>query len=141
MVEIAIDRQRRVILAAPRVLFVLLALLLMLEALRHRVFVVFWIFGLPFLRWLRGPGPSSLLIGERELVVSGARAWGGPLLLPRSQITAVALGRAGALSLFQPALIVRDQNGRERAICVGIRRDQAEFVSRGLQRWLLGASP
>lgn len=141
LVEIEIDRSRRVILAAPRLLAVLLALLLTLEAFRHRVFIVFWIFGWPFLRWLRGPGPCSLLIGERELVVNGARAWGGSLIFPRSQIASVGIGRAGAFALFQPALMVRDRNGTEHAICPGIRRDQAEFVRGGLQRWLSGAIP
>jgi hypothetical protein len=137
-VRVQISAGRRVLLALPRFLSVLAAAVLLAQAWRHHVFVVFWFFGLPFVRWLRGPGPSSVLIGERALEVLGARWLGGAVVLPRLSIRQVVLRRAGPMQLFQTALYAELEAQRPERLFVGLSRAQAEFVNAGLQRWLAG---
>jgi hypothetical protein len=137
-VRVRIAMNSRLLLAVPRLLSFVAAMVLLAEAWRHHVLVFFWFFGLPFARWLRGPGQSSLLIGERALEIEGARLFGGALLLPRRAIKSFEIGRAGPLQLFQTALLAHTQDLQTIRLLVGLSPVQAEFVNGGLQRWLSG---
>jgi hypothetical protein len=137
-IRVRIATGRRVLLLLPRVLSSLAALVLLLEAWRRRVFVFFWFFGLPFVRWLRGPRQSSVLIAERALEIEGARWFGATVVLPRMAITRIEIGRAGPMQLFQVALYAHTKEARPERLFVGLSPAQAEYVNSGLQRWLAG---
>jgi hypothetical protein len=137
-VRVRITAGRRVLLSLPRVLSLLAGTVLLLEAWRRRVFFFFWFFGLPFVRWLRGPGHGSVLIGERALQVEGARWLGATVILPRLAITRIEIRRAGPMQLFQTALYAELKEQRPERLFVGLAPEQAEFVNAGLQRWLAG---
>ena len=62
----------RVLLALPRIVLFVSVLFALAQAWRHHVFIAFWLFGLPFLRWLSGPARGSLLIGPNRLELEGA---------------------------------------------------------------------
>ncbi len=136
--ELRLNPLSRALSALPRLLFVGGVVFTLLQAWRHHVFIAFWFLGLPFLAWLRGPAQRSLLIGERALEVEGTRRLGRSLLLPRSQIERVEIGRGGVYQLYQRALLVTLVDGRTSRLLVGISPVQAEFVNEGLQRWLAG---
>jgi hypothetical protein len=135
-VRVRIATGRRLLLLVPRVLSLLAALVLLYEAWRRRVFIFFWFFGLPFVRWLRGPRQSSVLIGERALEIEGARWFGATVVLPRLTITRIEIGRAGPLQSFQVALYAHTKEARPERLFVGLSAAQAEYVNAGLQRWL-----
>jgi hypothetical protein len=137
-VHVRIAAGRRVLLLLPRMLSMLAALVLLYEAWRRRVFVFFWFFGLPFVRWLRGPRQTSVLIGERALEIEGARWFGATVVLPRIAITHIEIGRAGPLQAFQVALYAHTKEARPERLFVGLSPAQAEYVNTGLQRWLAG---
>jgi hypothetical protein len=137
-VQVQVAPLSRLILALPRISLVAAVALLIVESWRHHLFVAFWFFGLPFLRWLRGPKHSSLLIAERSLEVAGAHWFGGTRSLPRVGIESIAIGRAGLLQMYRPALVVRDRDQHKTLIFAGLSAVQAEFVNGGLQRWLSG---
>ncbi len=137
-VRVRVAWTRRLLTAVPRLLVVLGVLAAVIESWRHHVFIAFWFFGLPLLRWLRGAKRSSLLIGERSLEVEGVTWFGGARSLPRAGIEDISVGRAGVLQLFQPALLVRDKDAQVTPLFVGLSTIQAEFLNGGLQRWLAG---
>ncbi|MEP7049294.1 MAG: hypothetical protein ABJB12_03035 [Pseudomonadota bacterium] len=137
-VQVQIPLGARLLLRVPRALLLGLVVTVLIQAWRHRLFIVFWFFGVPFLRWLRGPGQNALLIADRELVVEGASWFGGTRSLPRFGIDSVSMGRAGALYLFQRALVVQDKDQHRTLLLVGASQEQAGFVLSGLQRWLAG---
>jgi hypothetical protein len=137
-IRVRISAGRRVLLLIPRMVSSLAALVLLLEAWRRRVFFFFWFFGLPFMRWLRGPSQSSVLISERALAIEGARWFGATVVLPRMAITRIEVGRAGPMQSFQVAIYAHTKEARPERLFVGLSTAQAEFVNRGLQRWLAG---
>jgi hypothetical protein len=137
-IRVRITTGRRVLLLLPRMVSSLAALVLLLEAWRRRVFVFFWFFGLPFVRWLRGPRQSSVLIGERALEIEGARWFGATVVLQRMAITRIEISRAGPMQSFQMALYAYTSAERPERLFVGLSPAQAEFVNTGLQRWLAG---
>jgi hypothetical protein len=137
-VRVRITSGRRVLLLLPRLLGALAALVLLYEAWRRRVFVFFWFFGLPFVRWLRGRSQTSVLIGERALEIEGARWFGATVVLPRLAITRIEIGRAGPMQAFQVALYAHSNEARPERLFVGLSAAQAEYVNTGLQRWLAG---
>jgi hypothetical protein len=137
-VRVRLSAGRRLLLLLPRLVSALAALVLLLEAWRRRVFVFFWFFGLPFMRWLRAPSQSSVLIGDRALEIEGARWFGATVVLPRMAITHIVIGRAGPMQSFQVALYAHTKEARPERLFVGLSPAQAEFVNTGLQRWLAG---
>jgi hypothetical protein len=137
-VHVRVTAARRALLLLPRILSTLAALVLLYEAWRRRVFVFFWFFGLPFVRWLRSPSQSSVLIGERALEIEGARWFGATVVLPRMAITRIEIGRAGPMQSFQVALYAHTKEERPERLFVGLSPAQAEYVNTGLQRWLAG---
>lgn len=137
-VQVRIPLAARLLLGVPRALLLGSVVAVLIEAWRHRLFIVFWFFGVPFLRWLRGPGQSAILIGDRSLEVFGASWFGGTRSLPRFGIESVSIGRAGALHLFQRALVVLDKDQHRTLLLIGASHEQAAFVHSGLQRWLAG---
>jgi hypothetical protein len=137
-VRVHVTAGRRVLMLLPRMLTTLAALLLLYEAWRRRVFVFFWFFGLPFVRWLRGRSQSSVLIAERALEIEGARWFGATVVLPRIAITRIEIGRAGPMQAFQVALYAYSNEARPERLFVGLSPAQAEYVNTGLQRWLAG---
>jgi len=101
------------------------------------VFLVFWLFGLPFLRWLRGgPRQTSVLVREHELEIESGNWLGGALVLPRASVARIDIGRAGVTRLYRRALVVRLKDRRVGWLFVGLSAQQAAFVNGGLQRWL-----
>jgi len=136
--ELRLSPMNRALSALPRLLFVGTVVFTLLQAWRHHVFIAFWLFGLPFLAWLRGPARRSVLIGERGLEVEGSGRFGGRFVLPRLQIERIEIGRGGLLQLYQRALFVSLVGGGRAPIFSGISAVQAEFVNDGLQRWLSG---
>jgi hypothetical protein len=129
----------RALAALPRITLFACGVFALAQAWRHHVFVAFWIFGLPFLRWLGGPTRGSLLIGTNQLEVEGARLFGGSLIIPRARIADIEVTRGNVLQLFQRAITVRLLDEQSRRLLVGLSAAQAEFVSGGLRRWLAGS--
>jgi hypothetical protein len=127
---------KRALVALPRIVLFVSGVFALAQAFRHHVFIAFWIFGLPFLRWLAGPVRSSLLIGRNQLEFQGARLFGGSLVLPRARITRIEVLRGNAFQSFQRAIQVRTSDEQRLSLLVGLSADQAEFVNGGLQRWL-----
>jgi len=136
--ELRLNALSRALMALPRLVFVGGVLFTLLQAWQHHVFIAFWLLGLPFLAWLRGPELRSVLLGERTLEVEGPR-FGRSFVLPRASIQRIEIGRGGVFQLYQRALFVTLRDGRTAPIFVGISAVQAEFVNGGLQRWLSGA--
>jgi len=137
-VQVQIPLATRLLLRIPRALLLGCVVAVLIQAWRHRLFIVFWFFGVPFLRWLRGPGQTAIVIGDRALEVLGASWFGGTRSLPRFGIESVSMGRAGPLYLFQRALVVRDKDQQRTLLLIGASQEQAAFVLSGLQRWLAG---
>ncbi|HYP77745.1 MAG TPA: hypothetical protein VER12_17360 [Polyangiaceae bacterium] len=136
--ELRLSPLNRALSALPRLVLVGAVVFTLLQAWRHHVFIAFWLVGLPFLAWLRGPTRRSVLIGERSLEVEGSGRFGGRFVLPRLQIERIEIGRAGLFQSYQRALFVTLVNGGRARILLGISAAQAEFVNGGLQRWLSG---
>ena len=136
-IELQLSAVSRVLMALPRLVLVGGVVFTLTQAFRHHVFIAFWILGLPFLAWLRGPARRSLLLGERTLEVEGTRRLGRSFVLPRSQIERFEIGRGGVFQLYQRALFVTLVDGRTAPLLVGISAVQADFVNGGLQRWLV----
>ncbi|MES1178468.1 MAG: hypothetical protein ABUL62_29370 [Myxococcales bacterium] len=126
----------RLLVALPRLLLFVSGVFALAQAWRHHVFIAFWIFGLPFLRWLGGPVRGSLLIGANQLELEGARLFGGRVVLPRSRIARIALARGNLFQSFQRAIQVKTVDEQSTRVLVGLSAAQAEFVNGGLQRWL-----
>lgn len=137
-VRVEIPMSARLLLRVPRALVLACVVAVMIQAWRHRWFIVFFFFGMPFLRWLRGSVQTALVIGERSLEVEGSTWFGGGRSIPRFGIASVSIGRAGALRMWQRALLVRDKDQQTIPLLVGISPMQAEFVHSGLERWLAG---
>lgn len=137
-IQVRISAQARALMAVPRITLLVSALVLVFEAWRHHLFIVFWFIGLPFLRWLRGAKQTALVVRERELELESQRWFGGPLILPRNAVASIEIGRAGFTRLGRRALVVRLKDGRMGWLFVGLSREQAEFVNGGLRRWLDG---
>jgi hypothetical protein len=136
-IRVKISASARALVALPRLLLLLGSIALLAVAYQHHIFVVFWFFGLPFVRWLRGQGRSSLLVREQELALSTGRWFGGPLLLPRALVKSIEIGQAGITLGYQRALVLRLTDQRELRLFVGLSAEQASFVHGGLQRWLV----
>ncbi len=137
LITVRIAGRTLALLAVPRVVVTLAALALIAFSWRHRVFLFFWLFGLPFLRWLRGgPRQTSVLVQERELAIQSGHWLGGPLVVPRGEIASLAVGQAGFVQMRQRAIVVKLRDGRTGHLFVGLSAEQAEFVNDGLQRWL-----
>ena len=102
-VLIRVSARNRVLLLLPRLALLVSAVALLVLAWRSRVYVAFWVFGLPLARWLFGQGQLSLLIAERTLEPKGTRLFRAPLGLQRAQIQAAEIGKGGPLQLFQRA--------------------------------------
>ena len=127
----------QLLVALPRLVLFAVALALVALSWKHHVFLAFWLFGLPFLRWLRGgPRQASLLVRERELEVESGHWPFGALILPRATVASIEVGRAGFTRSYQRALVVRLKDQRVGCLFVGLSAEQAEFVNGGLQRWL-----
>ncbi len=127
---------RRLLLALPRIGLFVFVIFALAQAWRHHVFVAFWLFGLPFLRWLSGPARGSLLIAPNRLELEDARLFGGSLVLPRANIAQIGVARGNAWRFFQRSIQVRTVDERSARLLVGLSAAQAEFVNRGLLRWL-----
>ncbi|MET0795509.1 MAG: hypothetical protein ABW061_28580 [Polyangiaceae bacterium] len=126
----------RALLAVPRLALFVSVVFALAQAWRHHVFIAFWLFGLPFLRWLSGPARGSLLIGASRLELEGARLFGGSIVLPRARIAGVEVARGNPFQLFQRAIRVRTVDEQSARLLVGLSAAQAEFLNGGLQRWL-----
>ena len=137
-VRVEIPISARLLLRVPRALLLACVVTVLIQAWRHRLFIVFFFFGMPFLRWLRGSVQTALVIGERSLEVEGATWFGGGRSIPRFGIASVSIGRAGALRMWQRALLVCDKDQQTIPLLVGLSQMQAEFVHSGLERWLAG---
>ena len=135
-VQVRFPPGNRALVALPRIVLFVSGVFALAQAWRHHVFIAFWLFGLPFLRWLGGPVRGSLLNGRNQLELEGARSFGGTLVLPRARIAAIELGRGSLFQLFQRALYVRTVDERRARLLVGMSAAQAEFLNGGLQRWL-----
>lgn len=136
-IRVRISARAQALVALPRLVLFALALVLVVLSWKHHVFLAFWLFGLPFLRWLRGgPRQTSLLVRERDIELESGHWLGGALVLPRSSVASIEIGRAGITRLYQRALVVRLKEQRVGCLFVGLSADQAEFVNGGLQRWL-----
>ena len=137
-IQVRVSARAQALMALPRIALLASALVLVFEAWRHHLFIVFWFIGLPFLRWLRGARQTALVVRERELELESQRWFGGPLILPRNAVASVEIGRAGFTRLYRRALVVRLKDGRVGWLFVGLSAVQAEFGNGGLQRWLAG---
>ena len=136
-IRVRISLAAQALVALPRLVLFALSLVLVVLSWKHHVFLAFWLFGLPFLRWLRGGSrQTSLLVRERELEVESGNWLGGALTLPRTSVAGIAIGRAGVTRLYRRALVVRLEDQRVGWLFVGLSAEQAEFVNGGLQRWL-----
>ena len=136
-IRVRVSAGAQALVALPRLVLFALALSLVVVSWKHHVFLVFWLFGLPFLRWLRGGSrQTSLLVRERELEVESGHWLGGSLILPRSAVASIEIGRAGFTRLYQRALVVRLKDQRVGCLFVGLSAEQAAFVNGGLQRWM-----
>jgi hypothetical protein len=137
-IRVRISARARVLIALPRILLLAVSVALILESWKHHLFIAFWFFGLPFLRWLRGARQTSLLVRERELELESGSWLGRAVILPRVDVASIEIGRAGFTRLYQRALVVRLKDRRLGSLFVGLSAAQAEFVNGGLQRWLAG---
>ncbi len=126
----------RMLIALPRIVLFVSVVFALAQAWRHHVFIAFWLFGLPFLRWLSGPARGSLLIGPQRLELEGARLFGGSFVLPRARIAQISVARGSPFQFFQRAIQVRTVDEQSARLLVGLSAAQAEFVNRGLLRWL-----
>jgi hypothetical protein len=136
-IRVRISAGAQALVALPRLVLFALALVLVVLSWKHHVFLAFWLFGLPFLRWLRGgPRQTSLLVRERNIELESGHWLGGALILPRPTVASIEIGRAGFTRLYQRALVVRLKDQRVGCLFVGLSAEQAAFVNGGLQRWL-----
>jgi hypothetical protein len=135
-VQVRYGAGNRALGALPRIALFVSGVFALAQAWRHHVFIAFWIFGLPFVRWLVGPARGSLLIGKNQLELEGARLFGGSLILPRARIAHIEVARSNLFQAFQRAILVRTVDERSARLLVGLSAAQAEFVNGGLQRWL-----
>jgi hypothetical protein len=138
-ISVRVPTRAQVLMALPRMALFAAALGLMVLSWRYHVFLFFWLFGLPFLRWLRGgPSESAIVVRERELELESGHWLGGPLVLQRNEVTKIEIGNGGLTRANQRALVLTLKDERNGAIFVGLSAEQAEFVLGGLQRWLAG---
>jgi hypothetical protein len=138
-IQVRISAGAQALIAVPRLILFAAALGLVVLSWKHHVFLAFWLFGLPFMRWLRGGRrQSSILVRQRELELQSGHWLGGPLVLQRNEVASIGVGRAGFTQLRQRALVVRLKDQRSGSLFVGLSGEQAEFVNGGLQRWLSG---
>lgn len=136
-IVVRVPASAQLLVALPRLVLTALTLALVVFSWQHHVYLVFWLFGLPFLRWLRGgQRQTSLLVRESELELESGQWFGGPLSWPRAAVVQIELGRAGPTQLNQRAILIRLKDRRIYRLFVGLSAEQAEFVLGGLQRWL-----
>jgi hypothetical protein len=129
----------QLLVALPRLVLFAAALVLVVLSWKHHVFLVFWLFGLPFLRWLRGGRrQTAIVVRERELELESAHWLGGPITITRPEVAGIEIGHAGFTRMRQRAVVVRLKDQRIGHFFVGLSAQQAEFVNGGLQRWLRG---
>ena len=136
-IQVRVPFGAQLLVALPRLVLFAAALALVVLSWKHHVFLAFWLFGLPFLRWLRGGRrQTALLVRERELELETGHWLGGPVILPRAEVASIDVGRAGFTRSNQRALVLRLKDKRVGFLFVGLSAAQAEFVNGGLQRWL-----
>jgi hypothetical protein len=136
-IRVRVPQAAQLLVAVPRLVLFGAALALVVVSWKHHVFLVFWLFGLPFLRWLRGGRrQTALLVREREIELEAGHWLGGPVKLQRSEVASIEIGRAGFTRMRQRAIVVRLEDARVGHLFVGLSAQQAEFVNGGLQRWL-----
>jgi hypothetical protein len=127
----------QLLVALPRLVLTALTLALVVVSWQHHVYLVFWLFGLPFLRWLSGgQRQTAVLVRESELELESGQWLGRPLSWSRAAVAQIELGHAGATRLNQRAIVVRLKDRRTYQLFVGLSAEQAEFVLGGLRRWL-----
>jgi hypothetical protein len=136
-IQVRVSARAQLLVAVPRLVLFAAALALVVVSWKHHVFLAFWLFGLPFLRWLRGGRrQTALVVRERQLELESGQWLGGPMILPRAEVASIAIGRAGFTRLNQRAIVLRLKDGRVGTLFVGLSEAQAEFVNGGLQRWI-----
>jgi len=136
-IQVRVAAAAQLLVALPRLVLFAAGIALIVLSWKHHVFLAFWLFGLPFLRWLRGGRrQTAILVRERELVVESGHWLGGPVTLSRAEVASVEIGRAGFTRLQQRAIVLRLKDKRVGHLFVGLSAAQAEFVNGGLQRWM-----
>ena len=134
---VRVPASAQLLVALPRLVLTALTLALVVVSWQHHVYLVFWLFGLPFLRWLRGgQRQTAVVVREGELELESGQWLGGPLRWSQAAVAQIELGRAGPTRLNQRAIVVRLKDGRTYELFVGLTAEQADFVLGGLQRWL-----
>jgi hypothetical protein len=136
-IRVRVPAGAQLLVALPRLVLFAAALALVVASWKHHVFLAFWLFGLPFLRWLRGGRrQTALLVRERDLELDSGQWLGGPMTLPRALVAKIEIGQAGIARMKQRAIVVRLADNRVGHLFVGLSAEQAAFVNGGLQRWL-----
>jgi hypothetical protein len=136
-IQVRVSAGAQLLVALPRLVLFAAGIALIVLSWKHHVFLAFWLFGLPFLRWLRGGRrQTAILVRERELVLESGHWLGGPMTLPRAEVASIEIGRAGFTRLRQRAIVLRLKDQRVGHLFVGLSAEQAEFVNGGLQRWM-----
>jgi hypothetical protein len=135
-IQVRVSAGAQLLVALPRLVLFAAGIALVVLSWQHHVFLVFWLFGLPFLRWLRGGRrQTAILVRERELVLESGHWLGGPVIVTRPEVAKIEIGRAGLTRMRQRALCVCLKDHRVGHLFVGLSAEQAEFVNGGLQRW------
>jgi hypothetical protein len=136
-IQVRVPAGAQLLVALPRLVLFAAGIALVILSWQHHVFLAFWLFGLPFLRWLRGGRrQTAILVRERELVLESGHWLGGPVIVTRPEVAKIEIGQAGLTRMRQRALCVRLKDHRVGHLFVGLSAEQAEFVNGGLQRWL-----
>jgi hypothetical protein len=136
-IQVRVAAGAQLLVALPRLMLFGTGLALVVLSWRHHVFLVFWLFGLPLLRWLRGGRrQTAILVRERELELESGHWLGGPVTLGRAEVASIEIGRAGFTRLNQRSIVLRLKDNRVGHLFVGLSAEQAEFVNGGLQRWM-----
>ena len=134
---VQVPASAQLLVALPRLALTALTLALVVVSWQHHVYLVFWLFGLPFLRWLRGgQRQTSVVVRESELELESGQWLGRPLSWSRAAVAQIDVGRAGLTRLNQRAIVVRLKDRQIFPLFVGLSAEQAEFVLGGLRRWL-----
>ena len=136
-IQVRVAAGAQLLVALPRLALFAAGIALVVLSWKHHVFLAFWLFGWPLLRWLRGGRrQTAILVRERELELESGHWLGGPVTLGRAEVSSIEIGRAGFTRLNQRAIVLRLKDNRVGHLFVGLSAEQAEFVNRGLQRWL-----
>jgi hypothetical protein len=136
-IQVRVSAAAQLLVALPRLVLFAAGIALVVVSWKHHVFLAFWLFGLPFLRWLRGGRrQTAILVRERELELESGHWLGGPVTLGRAEVASIEIGRAGLTRMNQRAIVLRLKDKRAGHLFVGLTAEQAEFVNDGLQRWM-----